>query len=302
MTLRTVEPDNHMDQKTLIFVHLPKTAGSTLKSIIRRQYPADRTLVIQGEAILAQCQSFREQSPEIRKRLLCLIGHLPYGMHGWLPQGARYLTMLRHPVEWTLSFHSYIQRMPFFNQRPELAAFHGVRSLDLDGFVDFLVRSNMANLQTRAISGRLDLSNFLPPYEPLPHDALDHAKRNLKDKFDCVGTVERFDESLQIMRRKFGWRKIYYRRLNVGEGPRVRTELSRATLDRIVECNHMDIELHDEASRILSGEIEAAGEAFHRDLVKFRRMNNIYNRLLPWYEASGLFRLRRGLRRVFKVA
>lgn len=67
----------------------------------------------------------------------------------------------------------------------------------------------MANMQTRAISGQIEVLNFLPPYEKMTDDALDCAKRNLRINFKCAGVIERFDESLLIMKRKLGWRKIY---------------------------------------------------------------------------------------------
>ena len=297
MTQFREEPRSEIGAKALVFVHVPKTAGSTLSWIIQRHYPADRTIIIQPEEMLRKYQGFQALSVDARRRLLCLAGHVPFGVHRWLPQGARYITMLRDPVEWTLSFHSFVQRMPFFDQDPDLAAFRGARSLDLDGFVDFLIRSNMVDMQTRHISGQMGLPNFLPPYEPMTNDALDCANRNLRANFECVGVVERFDESLLLMKRKLGWRNIYYQRLNVSEGRVRRTELPQATLNRILECQCRDVELYDEARRLLSAEILAAGNGFQTELRRFQRNNAIYNKLIPIYEASGLSRVRHALRR-----
>lgn len=291
------EPHSDIGAKALVFVHVPKTAGSTLSWIIQRNYPAERTIIIQPDEMLRKYQDFQALSVDARRRLLCITGHVPFGVHRWLPQGAGYITMLRDPIEWTLSFHTFVQRMPFFDQDPDLAAFRGVRGLDLDGFVDFLIRSNMADMQTRQISGQMELPNFLPPYEPMTSDALDCAKQNLRANFECVGVVERFDESLLFMKRKLGWRKIYYQRLNVSEGRVGRTRLPQATLNRILECNRRDVELYDEACRLLSAEILAAGNGFQTELRRFQRNNAIYNRLKPIYEASGLHRVRHALRR-----
>lgn len=297
MTLPPAERSRNMDSKALVFLHVPKTAGSTLRSIIQHQYPEDRSLRFEGAGLVKQYEAFQAMPEDMRRRLNCVVGHMPYGAHCWLPQGARYITMLRDPVEWTLSFHAYMRRMPFLSQNPDFAAFRGVCNLDLDGFLDFLVHSNMVNLQTRVISGQIVLLNLLPPYEPMTNDALDRAKYNLRVNFECVGVVERFDESLLVMKRKLGWGKIYYRRLNVSEGRGGRTELPRAILDRILECHCSDVELYDEAFRLLSAEIEANGAVFQKELRRFRRNNAIYSRLVPIYEASGLYRVRRALRR-----
>lgn len=300
-TPRTDSPDT-MNAKALVFQHVPKTAGSTLKWIIQRQYPADRTVIIEGEEMLGEFHAFMAQPEDVRRRLLCLAGHIPFGVHRWLPQGARYITMLRHPVEWTLSFYAYIQRTPFFEQHPDFALFRGLRDAGLDNFVAFLERSNMVDMQTRMISGQIEVIDFLPPYEPLKDDALECAKRNLRTSFECVGVAEHFDESLLLMKRRLGWRKVHYRRLNVSKGGRGRAGLPPATLERILACHRRDVELHDEACRLLAAEVEAAGEDFQRELRRFRRNNAVYSRLLPFYEASGLYRLRQVLRRCLRAA
>lgn len=282
--------------EALVFLHVPKTAGSTLKWIIERQYPAGSTMTIESEDLLRQYRAFQALPSEARRRLRCVQGHVPFGVHRWLPQGARYITMLRDPVEWTLSLYAYVQRMPFFDDHPDLTPFRGARSLDLGGFVGFLMDSNMADMQTRMISGQTDLLRHLPPYAPMTDDALDCARRNLRERFDCVGLVERFDESLLLMKRKLGWRNVHYRRLNVSEGRSKRTELSPAALQRILECHRRDVELYDETCRLFSAEILAAGSAFRTELRRFQRNNVIYNKLIPIYEASGAYRVRQALR------
>jgi hypothetical protein len=279
------------DARAVVFLHVPKTAGSTLRWIIQRQYPAERTVLIEGQRF----HDFQAQSDDTRGRVLCLFGHMPFGVHRFLPQGVRYITMLRHPVEWTLSFHSYMER------NPQLPGLEGGRGLDVDGFVDFLRRSNITDIQTRMISGQMRISN-LPPFDPLSEDALQCAQRNLRTDFECVGVVERFDESLLIMKRKFGWRNVYYRPLNVSEGRPVRSKLPRATLERILACNSRDVELHNEACRLLSQSTEVAGESFQAELRRFARINALYGNLLPLYEASGLSRARQALRRRLKAA
>jgi hypothetical protein len=286
--------------EALVFLHVLKTAGSTLKWIIQRQYPAGSTVTIEGEDLLTQYHAFQALPAEARGRLRCVQGHVPFGVHRWLPQGARYITMLRDPVEWTLSFHAYVRRMSFFDDHPDLTAFRGARRLDLDGFVRFLSDSQMADMQTRMISGQTDLLRHLPPYAPMTDDALDSARRNLQASFDCVGLVERFDESLLLMKRKLGWRNVHYRRLNVSEERSRRDELSPVMLRRILECNRRDAALYDEACRQFSAEILATGSDFQSELRRFQRNNVIYSKLMPLYEASGAYRVRQVLRARFK--
>jgi hypothetical protein len=285
--------------EALVFLHVPKTAGSTLSWIIERQYPADRSLRIEGEGLSRKYQAFQAMPESSRRELRCVLGHMPFGVHRWLPQGARYITMLRHPVAWTLSFYTYIRRNAFFDHDPDLVALRGTRGLDLDGFVDFLTRSNLADWQTRQVSGDT-LMNLLPPFEPMKDDTLDRAKENLRSRFECVGIVERFDESLLLMQQSFGWPKPYYRRLNVTDGGS-RTEMPSSIVNRILACHSRDVELYEHGCRLLSDRIDAAGKSFQGRLRRFRRLNSIYSALLPAYEASGLQRLRDALRRARRV-
>ena len=281
----------------LVFVHVPKTAGSSLKWIIQRQYPAEQTVVIEGEEMQRQFHRFHGMAEAARGRLRCLMGHIPFGVHALLPQGARYITMLRDPVEWTLSFHSFIKRNLFFENHPDFAAFRGVGSMDLEAFLDFLSRSHMNDMQTRLVAGELPPLDVMPPYESLSPEALVAAKQNLHRDFECVGVVERFDESLLVMKRKLGWRKIYYRRLNVGERRAGRKDLPQWSVKRILACNSRDVELYAEACSLLSAQIAAAGAGFRAEVRRFQRINAIYSALLPVYEISGIRRARRALRR-----
>jgi hypothetical protein len=137
---------------------------------------------------------------------------------------------------------------------------------------------------------------LLPPYAPMADDALPCALHNLRSRFDCVGLVERFDESLLLMKRKLEWRSVRYLRLNVSEGRIRRNEVPAATLQRILACNRRDVELYEESCRLFAAEILAAGEDFQTELRRFRRNNRIYNRLVPIYEACGLHHLRAALR------
>jgi hypothetical protein len=292
----------HHDGRTLVFLHVPKTAGTTLGWIIRRQYPQSRTMDIQPDHMVDKYRKFLALPEPARRGLRCLTGHIPYGMHRWLPQGARYVTMLRHPVDWTVSLHAFIQRMTFFDQDPDLAGFRSGRGLTLDAFVSFLADAHLADMQTRLIAGQVGFETLLPPYAPLTSDALDVAKRNLTEQCECVGIIERFDESLLLMQRRFNWRNVHYRPLNTGEGAGKETTLSPALRDRILAINSRDVALYDAARRRVESDIALLGEDFQRQLRRFRRRNALYVRLMPLYEASGLSRVRGFLRRTLETA
>ncbi len=97
-----------MEQRALIFLHIPKTAGTTLNRIIEWQYNPLSIFTMDPYRIRATPERLK-QLPEARRRRLRMVrGHFYYGVHEYLPQGSTYITMLREPVARFLSsYYSY---------------------------------------------------------------------------------------------------------------------------------------------------------------------------------------------------
>ncbi len=82
----------------LIFLHIPKTAGTTLNRIIDWQYDPRVIFTVDPHRIRPTINHFYALPEERRRRLQVVRGHPPYGVHELLPQGAIYTTSLRDPV------------------------------------------------------------------------------------------------------------------------------------------------------------------------------------------------------------
>ena len=119
-------------------------------------------------------------------------GHLFYGIHEFLPQGATYITMLREPVARLLSSYYFVLRRP-------LNPLH--RKLKREGLgVEDCIRlfPDRNNTQCRFIAGVKDTAIA-------DERLLDMAKENLTKSFSVVGICERFEESLILISKRFGW-------------------------------------------------------------------------------------------------
>src|SRR5438128_6438596 len=99
-----------VDREALIFLHIPKTAGTTLNRIIDWQYNPVSIFTVDPHRIRATVARFKTFSEQRRRRFRVVRGHLLYGIHEFLPQGATYITMLREPVARLLSTYRFILR------------------------------------------------------------------------------------------------------------------------------------------------------------------------------------------------
>jgi hypothetical protein len=225
----------------LYFLHIHKTAGSTLARILETHFG-------QGEICPPQTwQRFLELPPAELAQYRLFRGHLLHFTH-WLPERPWIVAFLRDPVERTLSTYDYIRRND--RHRHHRAALE----MDLGAFLDDPQTSGtVRDLQTRWILANAFPSESLRDMErqldELGLDPLETAERQL-DSYAFVGLVERFEDSVARMMGVMGWHLFDWMtehagdRVNVSEG-RVRQEdLAPAVLERIHELTTLDRALH----------------------------------------------------------
>ena len=244
--LRFVPP---MDREALIFLHIPKTAGTTLNRIIEWQYSPLSIFTIDPYGIRATTERFKTFSEQRRRRLRVVRGHLFYGIHEFLPQGATYITMLRDPVARLLSTYYFILRRP-------LHPLHRTFKTQRLGLEDLIrLTPNRQNLQCRFIAGIGRVEDVEVRAEAgratsagiCDERVLEIAKENLTRSFRVIGLTERFQESLLLMMTSFGWKISFYENRKVSK---IRSAVEPRVADMIREHNRLDIELYDFAKKL----------------------------------------------------
>jgi hypothetical protein len=279
----------------LIFLHIPKTAGSTLRKVITQQYAADETLkcyyqkrgILLREALAEMKAIPKEQAARIK----IVLGHIGFGVHDHLPWPCSYITMLRDPIDRVISGYYHILRDGSHKFQAE------VQRMSLKEYVSSdLLRSEAArvnavnamdNGQTRLLAGNVveaEMSGAPVEYGRCEEGMLERAKKNLKEHFKVVGLSERFDESLMLMKRVLGWSSIYYVKANVGWNRTRKEEIGRETLRSIEKYNELDIELYRFASEMFDEAISSQGPLFKRRIDSYRLLNKTYGeaRRLVW--------------------
>jgi len=285
------------NKKTILFLHIPKTAGLTVsQSMLPRlfhgreifttkftSFPCrekgrgvgiiDPELKSSGlffgtrlpndlwypHSLAKVKEALDRQGPWPYSWVRLIHGaHIVYGLHETLALPMSYFTILRDPVDRVLSHYYYggAERL-----KPSDPGFFS----DLAEYVE-------ANLQTRLLAGEQD------PAAPLsPEAMLARAQENLR-ACAVVGLTERFDESLLLFRREYGWPMPYYERRNVNPRRLRREKVPDLVLRRIEADNGLDVSLYTLAVTLFESRVQSYGPGFQRDLQRFRAANRRWQR------------------------
>jgi hypothetical protein len=111
----------------LIFVHVPKCGGTTMKGILQKVYGSgmkgDKS---EHENMRWRCRGSEWRKPffygrELEKKFPLIIGHFPMEKYIWLKdEGWKFATWVRDPVERILSIYSKRQEMGWMRHMPDI--------------------------------------------------------------------------------------------------------------------------------------------------------------------------------------
>src|SRR5450432_99116 len=132
--------------EAVIFLHIPKTAGTTLNRLIEWEYKLSEMYSVDPVLFLWSGAHLRKLSRSRLQRTRMFKGHMLFGLHEVLPQPATYITVLRDPVERVLSafyfMRSYKLHPLYWKFRRE--------SWTVEQFVE---RTTRDNVQCKIIAG-----------------------------------------------------------------------------------------------------------------------------------------------------
>lgn len=201
----------------IVFSHIPKTAGTSLKFILRNNYGRQHI-----DSIKTHRSPYTLDDLQFAKKVfgnpLAITGHNLVDPVGNLPGiEAKFITILRDPVNRCASHYQYdVVRL-------------GISAT----FEEWISRKENQNLSVRIISGSEDLSR---------------AKHLLQEKFSFTGITEHFENSLKLLKIKLGEPlKLEYARLITAKDNRIKNELleDNSSLNLLKRHNALDQELYN---------------------------------------------------------
>ena len=219
-----------------LFMHVPKTAGTSLNAAITAQ-PALATHWLYHRGPFPIAAQVAAISPRAFHDLDLVGGHFVYGLHERVDRPCRYVAVLREPLAFLRSYFFYrkdVQRFPPF------------RDLDIFAAMERRLDHYLDNCFTRCFAG-------LSPECPVDDKVLAEAKANMERHFAFVGLVERMEESVARLSALFGMT------LNVGRENATPPSAEALALDtkafaqRALPYVHYDELLYQHAKRLFWG-------------------------------------------------
>jgi hypothetical protein len=261
--------DNALKTKALLFLHIHKTAGTTLHRIIEREYNPFQVYTIEGRMIEWSINHFKKLPQQRRAALRVVKGHMSFGLHEFLPQPSTYITFLRDPVERSISSYYYAKGNPLNPFHKRIAR----EKIDLPTFLDLTPWNN--NLQCKALGGvdrrefrPLDLFMEMARPGAIPPDpgvdrwssarTLQKAQENLTRYFSFIGLTERFTESLVLLKHLFGWKLSSYSSYRISRNRPKRESLDSAILAAVEKRNQFDRALYEFGKKIFDDSLDRA--------------------------------------------
>lgn len=275
-----VDEYNLKNDDILYFLHIPKTAGITFTTILEDNFDYDSIYTKRkyDELICDLPQDFTKYK--------LFAGHFGYGFYKILSKKPVYMTMLRNPLERTISNFEHNLR----NQRPDVTSLpekirrmlvifqeHTFRKyiykdtqtyhigLDFDALT--LINSIKKDDLIPPIPGMLTLPVWLSSYVS-DYQALELAKKHLNE-FAFFGLTERFQESMLMLYYTFGWKpRNNMLKLNEARSRLQIKDIPTNVIECISNLTKLDCELYSYAENLFEERFTKMVETLRRNHYK----------------------------------
>ena len=257
-------------QPIAFFLHIPRTAGTTLNTILKNNFAPEEILTVYHKS---EYEAHSAHSADELRRIRLIQGHLllekydPPTMYG-LP--VKVFTFLREPVERLISEYAFLRSWPE-NHLYRYLADNKVSFSEYVSSGEKELYYRGKNFMTRCISGMDDRREY-------PTRALARAKMHLEKSFVFVGITERFTESLVLLADVLGLTNLLHEKRNALKKT-AQPDISDDDRTLAEEFNRGDTELYRFAGELFEERIKSQGPAFKERVQKLQFINTKFQKI-----------------------
>lgn len=204
-----------------VFIHIPKTSGSTVCAALRKKFAKSAQISWYGRQKFRS--GLRALAEEINSETKFVAGHFFYGIDTHISQPVQYFTILRHPVERVISSYEFTRRRDLATtDMPEVVG--DAQKYDILSYMEKYPQQ--FNTQTSMLSGGTQ--------------NLELAKTHLQN---CFFGVQDFTEAYTVLAlKKMGFHPRIPRSKNINFQKR---QYDNDVIDVIRSRCEMDMALYD---------------------------------------------------------
>lgn len=229
---------------TLLFQHIPKTAGTALRDALGSLYPERERAYLYDPADLRGAVApgrFPSMPPEQMAGLRFVAGHFDYGVHRSLHRPFRYVTILRDAVDRVASLYYHFKVHAGTSTASEGFAEHAWiegEGLSLEEWVFGTNQLQADNGMVRQISGRHGV-----PFGTCPDDLLTEALEHIDADYAAVLIRGLMSQGVQVLEALTGRALPRIERRNTNPSRVPLSEIDPDVRRRILELNELDAKL-----------------------------------------------------------
>jgi hypothetical protein len=239
----------------IVVHHVQKTAGTSLRRVVRANLPPAQTEVLPylhkeartpSELLAWHERWYRALDDDRRARLCCVMSHWAGYLLPALDRPADALVLVREPVDRTLSYYWFKQRRrgPARPLEP-LELLYELKGNRSDGERRPALWDQLCNWQSRALLSVFHDTSALE-HSAGPGADADIWRERLRDVVERVylaGVQDRFAEYLDVLAQRYGW-DVFEPRSKVNPA-RPDEDVAPELRETILAYNWLDVELYE---------------------------------------------------------
>lgn len=239
----------------LLFIHIPKTAGTALRSSMARAYPRRQRAFIYDPADLRgaiDLSDFKALPPQRLAEMRLVMGHFPFGLHEAMPGPARYATMMRDPLDRVVSLYYHYRNNPHPADHSRSSSVHRFTKGSRSSLEDWVFERRIPQVDNGML--RLIVGRHVP-FGECSDAMLTEALEHLEHSFDAVLIQARLAETLPLLEHVIGASLPRPRHRNVTRGRPPLDLVEPSVAARLLDLNRYDAELYRTAQERLEDDL-----------------------------------------------